>query len=210
METEETIRTRRSVHQYSDEPLDDETLTELFDRARHAPSSFNLQPWEFLVVRDDDNLADLQEAANGQEHVGDAAASVVVLGNLDPAAHAEEVFTDWADKGYLPDQEAADGLVEHVESWEDRDESEHRVWTTKSSALAAMTLMTSAWDMGIASCPVGGFDPEAIEETYGTDGYEPVMIITLGYPEAEANDIERERKYRRDVEDITHFESFDA
>ncbi len=36
------------------------------------------------------------------------------------------------------------------------------------------------------------------------------MIITLGYPEDDAGDLERERKYRRSVEDITHFESFDA
>ncbi|PSQ30694.1 NAD(P)H nitroreductase [Halobacteriales archaeon SW_6_65_46] len=210
METEETIRTRRSVHQYSDEPLDDETLTELFDRTRRAPSSFNLQPWEFLVVRDDDNLAELQEIANGQEHVTDAAAVVVVLGNLDPAAHAAEVFTDWAEKGYLPNQEEADGLTQHVESWREQDESENRLWTAKSASLAAMTMMTAAWDMGIASCPMGGFDGDALTETYGTDGYEPVMLVALGYPAEDADDLEREQKSRRSVEEITHFESFEA
>jgi len=79
MDFDDVIRTRRSVHQYSDADIDDETLYDLFEDVRHAPSSFNLQPWEFLVVRGDD-LERLQSVAYGQEHVTDAAAAVVVLG----------------------------------------------------------------------------------------------------------------------------------
>ena len=208
METADTIRTRRSVHQYSDEDVDDETLTELFDRVTHAPSSFNLQPWEFLVVRDDERKRALREVANDQEHVTEAAATVVVLGNLDPAAHAETVFADWAAKEYLPEAQA-DGLTEMVEGWREWDKDARRLWTTRSTALAAQTLMTAAWDLGLATCPMEGFDRDGLVETFDLDGYEPVMLVSLGYPAEDAADLELPRKLRRDAEEVVHYDEFD-
>jgi hypothetical protein len=40
----EAIESRRSVHDYTDEELDDDTLEELFDRVKYTPSGYNLQP----------------------------------------------------------------------------------------------------------------------------------------------------------------------
>ena len=80
----------------------------------------------------------------------------------------------------------------------------------RSTALAAMALMHAAWDEGVASCPVGGFDADALVAEFDVpDGYEPVMIVTLGYPADGAEALERERKYRRPVEEVVHRETFD-
>ncbi|MFC6834906.1 nitroreductase family protein [Halomarina ordinaria] len=208
---EEVVRDRRSVHDYSDDPVDDATLDDLFDLVRYSPSGFNLQPWEFLVLRDDENRQALQECAGGQEHVTDAPAAIVVLGNTDPAAHADRVFDDWLDKGYIPDEETRDGLVEHVEGFRDRSAEENRVWTTRSTALAAMTLMHAARSLGLSTCPMEGFDADAVRNTFDVDdGYEPVMLLTLGYPAEGAADRENDRKFRRPVDEFVHHESFDA
>lgn len=210
MDFEEVVTSRRSVHEYSDRELDDETLAEIFERARFAPSSFNLQPWEFLVVREEGTKRRLAEAANGQEHVADAAASVVVLGNLDPSAHAEPTFEDQLRKGYIPDEETKGYLLDTVEGMAGQSEEERRLWTVRSSALAAMAVMNAAWNRGVASCPVGGFDPDAVAEAFDVgDGYEPVLVVTLGYPAEDAADVENERKYRRSVDEIVHHETFD-
>jgi len=209
MEFDEVIRTRRSVHQYSDADIDDETLYDLFEDVRHAPSSFNLQPWEFLVVRGDD-LERLQSVAYGQEHVTDAAAAVVVLGTLDPSDHADRVTSDLLENGYLPNEEAAAARLDTVDNLADADSETRRVWTTQSSTLAAMTLMHAAWDRGIASCPMGGFDAEALREEFDVpDDYEAVMLVTLGYPEDEAADLERPRKFRRPTDEFLHLDEFD-
>ncbi|AZH26523.1 nitroreductase family protein [Haloplanus aerogenes] len=209
MEFDDVIRTRRSVHQYSDADIDDETLYDLFEDVRHAPSSFNLQPWEFLVVRGDD-LERLQSVAYGQEHVTDAAAAVVVLGTLDPSDHAERVTSDLLEKGYLPNEEAAEARLDTVEGLSNADSETRRVWTTQSSTLAAMTLMHAAWGRGIASCPMGGFDADALREEFDVpDDYEAVMVVTLGYPEDEAADLERPRKFRRPTEEFLHLDEFD-
>jgi len=206
----EAIESRRSVHDYTDEELDDDTLEELFDRVKYTPSGYNLQPWEFLVLRDEENKQRLREQAYDQEHVTDAAATVMVLGNTDPAAHADRVFEDWLDKGYLPDEETRDGLIDQVEGWRERQPAENRVWTARSTALAGMTLMYAAWEMGIASGAMEGFDKEGVREEFDIgEGYEPVMLVTLGYPEEDADDIEGPRRLRRPVGEMTHFETFD-
>jgi nitroreductase len=206
----EAIESRRSVHSYTDEEIDEDSLKALFERVRLSPSSFDLQPWEFLVVRDEENKARMQEVANGQEQVGDSAATVAVLGNTDPTAHAERVFDEWLDQGYLPNEDARDGLIETVEGMNQQSDEENRLWSARSSSLAAMTLMYAAWEVGIASCPMGGFDADALIEEFDIpDGYDPVMLVTLGYPEADARDLTGPRRFRRPAEEITHYETFD-
>lgn len=211
MEYDEVVTSRRSVHQYADEPLPTDVIESIFERVRYAPSSYNLQPWEFLVLTDDGKRQRLREAAFDQEHVTEAPVAVVVLGNKDPAAHAEAVLDDWLAKGYLPNAEARDAVMGNVEGMADQPEEERRVWTVRSSTIAATELMNAAWDEGVASCPMGGFDPEGVLDAFDVDGdqYEPVLLVTLGYPAEEAADVENERKYRRPVDEIVHYDEFD-
>ena len=210
MEFGQTVATRRSVHQYSDEPIAESTLETIFEHVTLAPSGYNLQPWEFLALREEETKEALKEVAYGQDHVLTADTTVVVLGNTDPMAHAETVFDDWLAKGYIPDEEVRESLLDSVEGMAAMAESERRIWTTRSTALAAMTLMYAAWDQGVATCPMEGFDAEALVETFDIpDGYEPVMLVTLGYPAEGTADIENERKGRRPVEEILHYESFE-
>ena len=209
MEFEEVVETRRTVRQYADEEIDDETLRAVFQDARWAPSGYNLQPWEFLVCRSEETKARLREVANDQPQVTDASAAVVVFGNTDPAAHAERVFTDMLEKGYLPDAETRDAMVERVEDLRERSEAENRLWATRSTTLAAMALMHAAWDRGIASCPMEGFDTDALDEEFDVpDEYEPVMVVTLGYPAEDAEAAAHPRKFRRPVDEIVHVDEF--
>jgi len=205
-----TAATRRSVHQYSDESIDQATLDTIFKTATLAPSGYNLQPWEFLALRDEETKQALKEVAYDQDHVVDADTTVVILGNTDLMAHAETVFDDWLAKEYIPNEEVRAALLENVEAMAGMPEAERRIWTTRSTALAAMTLMYSAWEHGVASCPMEGFDAEGLVETFDIpDGYEPVMLVTLGYPVDDAADIKNERKGRRPIEDVVHYETFD-
>lgn len=210
MEFDDLIRARRSVHEYSDESIEESTLEAIFEAATLAPSGYNLQPWEFLVLRDDERKGTLREVANDQAHVETADTTVVVLGHTDPMAHAEPVFDDWLAKGYVPNEDVRDALLGNVEAMSGMPEAERRVWTTRSTALAAMTLMYAARDHGIASCPMEGFDPEALVEAFEIpEEYEPVMLVTLGHPAEGAADVENERKARRPVEEVVHYGEFD-
>ncbi len=57
----ETIFARRSMRKFTDEPLSPEQIDLLLQAAMSAPSAVNSQPWEFIVVTDEDKLSKLRD-----------------------------------------------------------------------------------------------------------------------------------------------------
>jgi nitroreductase len=56
MDINEAIVGRRTVREYTNEPVDEGTIRRLIEAAVHAPSAVNQQPWTFTVVRDQSAL----------------------------------------------------------------------------------------------------------------------------------------------------------
>ncbi len=50
----ELVKQRRSIRRFKPDPVPEESIRKIIDAARRAPSGFNMQPWEFVVVTDDD------------------------------------------------------------------------------------------------------------------------------------------------------------
>ena len=209
MDFDDVLTSRRSVRNYADREVDRETLRRIVDRARLAPSSYNLQPWEFLAVVDDDRRERLQEVAYGQPHVTDAPVVVAVLTTLDPAAHADRVLADQVEKGLRTEAEA-ESTRERIEGMADGDEASRRNWATTSAALAAQQLMLAARDEGLHTCPMGGFDEAAFLEAFDVpEGYDPVMLVTVGHAAEDAEALATDRKFRRPVDEVLHVDEFD-
>ena len=59
----EVVRKRRSVRSYLDEDVSEEEVRRLLEAAILAPSAGNLQPWEFIVVRDKETKSKIREIA---------------------------------------------------------------------------------------------------------------------------------------------------
>lgn len=86
METLECIRTRRSVREYEDKDVPNDLIGIILKAATLAPSAGNLQPWEFIVVKDKEKREELYEASYYQEQVRDAPVVIVVCADLDKAS----------------------------------------------------------------------------------------------------------------------------
>jgi len=52
MEALEAIYTRRSIRQFTDQPVEAEKIESLLRAAMQAPSAHNKQPWHFLIIND--------------------------------------------------------------------------------------------------------------------------------------------------------------
>lgn len=52
MELKQAIYTRRSVRDYTDEPVKRQLINDLLEMASQAPSAMNNQPWAFVVIQD--------------------------------------------------------------------------------------------------------------------------------------------------------------
>ncbi|MCC2232784.1 MAG: nitroreductase family protein [Lachnospiraceae bacterium] len=77
-----TIKTRRSIRKYTDEPLPENALRHILLAGMYSPSSRNRRPWEFILVNDPDMLKKMSGCRVGSakmlEH---AKAAIVVIGN---------------------------------------------------------------------------------------------------------------------------------
>lgn len=80
MDTIQVIMDRRSVRKYEKAPVKDEDLRTILEAGRQAPSGGNRQPWEFVVVTDDDLKQKVAEACNGQMWVADGGVIIAALG----------------------------------------------------------------------------------------------------------------------------------
>lgn len=75
------IRTRRSIRSFTNEEVSEEEVRKLIDAARHAPSAGNIQPWEFVIVRDPQRKHRLAVAALNETFIEEAPVVIVVCAN---------------------------------------------------------------------------------------------------------------------------------
>jgi nitroreductase len=78
MELFEAIKNRRSIRAYKKQDLPPETIDQLIDAARLAPSAGNVQPWAFVVASKPKTKQALSKAAYGQKSLEEASAVFVV------------------------------------------------------------------------------------------------------------------------------------
>ena len=159
MNVKETIEARRSVKHYDpDHVMPEEDLAELIRLTKLAPSSFNMQNYRILVVRDAEVRQQIRAAAWDQPQVTDASVLFILCADL--SAHQENPSTYWA---HAP-QEVQDILGPMIQPFYEGKDTLIRDEAMRSSALAGMTLMLAAKDMGYDSCPMIGFDGEKVAE----------------------------------------------
>jgi nitroreductase len=70
------------VRQFSDTPIPEAHLERVLEAGRRAPSAGNLQPWDFVVVRDRDQLQALAEVWQGAGHVAGAQAAIALVSSV--------------------------------------------------------------------------------------------------------------------------------
>jgi len=78
MDVLEAIKGRRSIRAFKSEDVPPEIVEKLIDAARWAPSAGNIQPWEFIIVRNPEIKRRLVEAALGQTFIEEAPVVIVV------------------------------------------------------------------------------------------------------------------------------------
>jgi nitroreductase len=79
METWDTVRSRRNVRQYADQPIPRKDLERIVEAGRRAPSAGNWQPWNFVVVTDREQLVELAKVWQGGRHIARSAATIAVV-----------------------------------------------------------------------------------------------------------------------------------
>lgn len=78
MDLFEAVNLRRSIREFTTEPVSDEDVMKIIDTARRAPSAGNIQPWQFVIVRKLEIKRRLAAAALYQSFIAEAPVVIVV------------------------------------------------------------------------------------------------------------------------------------
>ncbi len=82
----DAITSRVAVKRFEPKLVDDKLIGVILYMGTHAPSAGNVQPWEFIVVKDEDTKKKLFEAALKQDQVKNAPVDIVVCADLKRAS----------------------------------------------------------------------------------------------------------------------------
>jgi nitroreductase len=183
MKAIQTIKTRRSVNYFDPSfKMTDGEITELLELAALAPSSYNLQPWEVIVVRSPERKKVLRECAFNQPKVEEASAVLIIIGNTDGVEeHLDNVAASMLKNGYV-DEKNAEGVKQMAGSFYSTPDSERRrIFAAKNAGLFAMSFILAAEAKGFVTHSMDGFDEGKIKEAFGIKAGKVIpMLIAVG------------------------------
>ncbi|SNR74260.1 Nitroreductase [Methylobacillus rhizosphaerae] len=172
----EAIKNRRSVKAYdATHAMPEADIEKLMSLAVLSPTAFNIQNWRFVLVQDPELRKQVRAASWDQAQVTDASLLVVLTADL--KAWEKEPRRYWRNA----DQPVQDYLVNAIDGYYRGKEQVQRDEAMRSCGMAATTLMLAAKAMGYDSCPMDGFDFDAVAKLLNLPAdHTPAMFVAIG------------------------------
>lgn len=182
MELKEALLTRRSIRRFTDEAVSDDAIREMLEVARFAPSWANVQPWEFIVLRDRELIEKITETYSPNNPARKCSLACSALIVVCARVHLS---------GY---KEGAP--VTRYDSWHMFD-----------LGMAVQNLCLRAHDLGLGTVVVGFMNHDECRRILDVPaGYEVVVAIPVGKPAVAA----KEGPPRKPLSEIVHLNKFGA
>jgi nitroreductase len=162
MDVLEAIRRRRSVRSFVDRPVPDEVVRQIIEAGTWAPSAGNMQAWEFVIVQGDEAERKLVDTTDA----GTTARGGVLTQEWIMAAPVVIV------------------VCYELKRMTGRYGQKGRDLLTKLDCMGCVENMILAGvALGLGSCCVVGFDPQALKEALGIPkALTPMLLVPFGYP----------------------------
>lgn len=176
MKVSQAIENRRATKQFdASHQMSDAEMERLFELAKLAPTAFNIQNWRFVVLQDPALRQQVRAASFGQAQVTDASLLVVLTADLKAWEKAPGRY--WRDAA----QPVQDYILPMLDGYYRGREQVQRDEAMRSCGIAAQTLMLAAQELGYDSCPMDGFDFDAVGELINLpDDHVIAMFVAIG------------------------------
>ncbi|MGF6888001.1 nitroreductase [Nocardia sp. GAS34] len=218
MELSDALRTTGAVREFTDEPVADQTVYDILETARFAPSGGNRQGWRTIVVKDPQVRLALRDLyLNGwDEYLALGKAGLVPWA---PITDREAEQVALREAGTLPRGDFAERLHEvpvmiavladlRVLAAVDRDFDRYTLVGGASIYPFVWSVLLAAREHGLAGVPTTMLtrsEPQAREVLGVPDTYAVAGLLILGHP------VRRPKRLRRaEVEDFTTLDRFDG
>ena len=176
MSVTQAITSRRSIKHYdTHHKLTEQEIAKLMALAMLSPTAFNVQHWRFVLVTDPVLRQQIRAVSWNQAQVEEASLLIVLTADLQAWAKQPERY--WANAP----KPVQDYLVPAIGHYYENNGQAQRDEAMRSCGIAAQTIMLAAKEMGYDTCPMDGFDFDAVGKLLNlpTD-HTPAMFITVG------------------------------
>ncbi len=180
--TLETIRLRRSIRSYTDQPVSDEDIETLLQAANQAPSAHNEQSWRFVVIEGEKKQA---FAALVSDRAADyPKASSALLRMAARSIRTAPVVIAVANTGELIEHGTALFQIEKEASLDF-----FRTMEIQSSAAAVQNLLLAATSIGLATVWLGilYLIKDEVLAFLGEPAGEFMAVVPVGYAAKESS-----------------------
>lgn len=186
MDFKEVINNRRAVNFFDPQKqVADKILKEIIETAAKAPSSFNLQPWNLIVLKEPQEKMRLQKLAWDQPKVSQAPVVLIVLADRHgwQPGHpiVEKNFNEMVTSGTMT-AEQHQWFLDACRNLYGTDEKKRQAFANKNTGFFAMALMLAAKSLGLDSHPMDGFDHDDVRREFNVpDNYWIPLLLAVGY-----------------------------
>jgi len=183
--TMKVIQDRRSIREFTDEPVSDQDLDLILEAARQAPSGENAQPWRFIIVKDEGmrkKMGAIAGGGSGRRFTSEFVTKKMQerFANLQDEAKKQAAFaklTSGQVSAFMADAPVNIVVCGKKDVWD--------MPYDTSAAIENILLMVTALDLGacwvIAPC-IDIRDEERIKALLGIpEGFKAVSIISVGH-----------------------------
>ena len=185
----EKLSARYAVKKFdATKKIADATWSAIEESLRLTPSSFGLQPWKFIVVRNAELRETLQGHSWNQNQITTASHLVVLAAkkNVTPADVQEYIAAISETRGVPAEalnqyRDMMLGFISQLDS------TSMSAWTAKQAYIALGFVLETAALLDVDSCPMEGFDKATYNELLGLNNtdYTATVVCTLGYRAAD-------------------------
>lgn len=158
--------------------MNNEDLTFILEAGRLSPSSIGMEQWQFFVIRDRAMREAIQSVAWNQPQIT-TSSELIAIAYKKKVRSSDAYIQSEFEKFHYPDY-----LLQMYAGFVDpRSDEVLECWSSRQVYIAAANMMSAAASIGIDSCPMEGFDRDAVEKIMGidTEVYGVPLLIPFGY-----------------------------
>lgn len=185
MNFDQITKNRRSINFFDPEKeIPQEMIKKMVELAGNTPSSFNLQPWNLIILQDRDQKEKLKALAWDQPKVVEAPVTMIVLADKEGWKQGHPGFErTWQEmvKTGMPETQR-DWFLNATSGLYNWSPDANLAFAAKNAGFFAMSLMYAAVSLGFDSHPMDGFDHEGVKKAFNIpDRYWIPLLLAVGY-----------------------------
>jgi nitroreductase len=172
------IANRYACRHFAQKGVDENSLAQVLEAGRLAPSGFGLEPWRFLVIDTFPILKQVADACFSQPPAITAPVLIVIVAHVS-ALHPD---SDYVRQQLTAEAAGADPATVFESYQAFYGNADISSWAVGQCHIAASFMMLEAVHQQLATCPIGGFDEGGLRTAINLPKAEtPALVLALGH-----------------------------